>query len=395
MESNKKKIVFRTGYLGLGAIEQLAFDIVQYLSEEYNIVLAIENEENNYLVEKLSKNIEYFYIKDKKFLSFMRKIREKKKNIFYKLLYNLLLNYEKTLCKRKINEWVEKNSGADIFIDYDGMALKYAKGIKIDKKIVWQHTAISGEKHLGRMENRLKSYDKIVLICNDMKKNYGETFPSLKEKFVTKYNFLNIERIQEMMLDEPELTLEEKELQKENYCVAVARLDEPKDFTTLLKAFKILKEKGIKEKLYIIGEGELRESIEKEILEKDLKDTVFLMGRKKNPYTWMKNSQMFLHSSKREGLGMVLLEAMACSKVVISSDCPVGPSEILENGKSGKLFKVGDYEKLAQLIEEILKNREERELLLEKSKRRVDDFKKDKILKEYSIFLKNFLKEEK
>ena len=93
-----KKIMFRTGYLGLGAIEQLAYDIVIGLSEKYEIILAIENHKNNSLVEKLPKNIKYFYLKSEKFEQKLDEVKNKKENFFYKLLYNLYLKNECSQC---------------------------------------------------------------------------------------------------------------------------------------------------------------------------------------------------------------------------------------------------------------------------------------------------------
>ena len=153
-----KKIMFRTGYLGLGAIEQLAYDIVIGLSEKYEIILAIENHKNNSLVEKLPKNIKYFYLKSEKFEQKLDEVKNKKENFFYKLLYNLYLKNEKKICLNSINEYVLKNGEFDLFIDYDGMAMKYAEKININKKIVWQHTALSKEKNLLRMKKRLAKY---------------------------------------------------------------------------------------------------------------------------------------------------------------------------------------------------------------------------------------------
>ncbi|MGL5189889.1 MAG: hypothetical protein ACRC7S_09625, partial [Cetobacterium sp.] len=67
-----KRILFKTGYMGLGAIEQLAFDMIVHLSKEYEVILAIENEINNHLVEKLPENVKYFYLKDEKFINEMK-----------------------------------------------------------------------------------------------------------------------------------------------------------------------------------------------------------------------------------------------------------------------------------------------------------------------------------
>ena len=382
-----KKIMFRTGYLGLGAIEQLAYDIVIELSEKYEIILAIENHKNNSLVEKLPKNIKYFYLKSEKFEQKLDEVKNKKENFFYKLLYNLYLKNEKKICLNSINEYVLKNGEFDLFIDYDGMAMKYAEKININKKIVWQHTALSKEKNLLRMKKRLAKYDKVILICDEMKNMYVEFFPELKNKFERLYNFLDLKRIEKMKEDKTELTLEDKKIIKEKYCIKVARLDFPKDFDTLIEAFNILKGKNITEKLYIIGEGEQRKDITKKIKELRLEEQVFLLGKKNNPYIWMKNADIFVHSSKREGFPAVLLEAMACEKMVISSECPTGPKEILENGKDGELYPVGSSEVLAQKLEEYLLKPMLKEKYIFNANNRINDFEKNKILREYKEFI--------
>lgn len=382
-----KKIMFRTGYLGLGAIEQLAYDIVIGLSEKYEIILAIENHKNNSLVEKLPKNIKYFYLKSEKFEQKLDEVKNKKENFFYKLLYNLYLKNEKKICLNSINEYVLKNGEFDLFIDYDGIAMKYAEKININKKIVWQHTALSKEKNLLRMKKRLAKYDKVILICDEMKNMYVEFFPELKNKFERLYNFLDLKRIEKMKEDKTELSLEDKKMIKEKYCIKVARLDFPKDFDTLIEAFNILNGKNITEKLYIIGEGEQRKDITKKIKELRLEEQVFLLGKKSNPYIWMKNADIFVHSSKREGFPAVLLEAMACEKMVISSECPTGPKEILENGKDGELYPVGSSKVLAQKLEEYLLKPMLKEKYIFNANNRINDFEKNKILREYKEFI--------
>lgn len=384
-----KKILVRTGYMGLGAIEQLAFDIVCGLKNEFKIVLAIENHYNNILVEKLPKEIEYFYLKSESYEKNMKEVRKKKKNIFYKLKYNYLLKQEKSICLNKMNNYIKENGPFDLFVDYDGMAYKYAEKININKKIIWQHTAMSSEKNIKRTEKRLDKYDKIVLLCDDMKHDFIKIFPKLKDKFYRIYNFLDLDRINKMKNDYSELSEKEKQMIKENYCVKIARLDYPKDFDTLIKAFKILKTKGIGEKLYIIGEGEQRKDLEEKIKNNDLKDTIYLLGRKNNPYIWLNNADIFVHSSKREGFGMVLVEAMVCDKLVVSSDCMTGPREILKDGELGELYKVGNHKKLAEILEKYIKNPNLKDNFIEKSKIRALDFEKKKILEEIENFFKN------
>lgn len=131
--------------------------------------------------------------------------------------------------------------------------------------------------------------------------------------------------------------------------LSVGRLTLAKDFKTLLYAFsKARKKKPIR--LIILGEGELRGSLESLIKELDLTEDVALPGFTGNPFAYMSHSDVFVLSSRWEGFGNVLVEAMACGVPVISTDCPSGPSEILEGGKWGKLVPVGDADALSRAI---------------------------------------------
>lgn len=131
--------------------------------------------------------------------------------------------------------------------------------------------------------------------------------------------------------------------------LSVGRLTLQKDLKTLLYAFsKAKKKKPIR--LIILGEGELRGSLESLIEELDLTKDVDLPGFTDNPFAYMRHSDVFVLSSRWEGFGNVLVEAMACGVSVISTDCPSGPSEILEGGKWGKLVPVGDTDALSRAI---------------------------------------------
>ena len=77
----------------------------------------------------------------------------------------------------------------------------------------------------------------------------------------------------------------------------------------------------------------------------------------KNPYPYIKSSDVFILSSLFEGLPNVLLEAISLNSFVISSDCPTGPSEILDKGKGGLLFKTSDYKDLSRKILNVIKNK--------------------------------------
>lgn len=128
--------------------------------------------------------------------------------------------------------------------------------------------------------------------------------------------------------------------------LAVGRLTLQKDFATLLRAFARLRAQRAA-RLVILGEGELRGALETQVAELGLAGNVALPGFMGNPFVWMRRSALFVLSSAWEGLPGTLIQAMACAVPVVSTDCPSGPAEILENGRWGRLVPVGDAEALA------------------------------------------------
>lgn len=137
--------------------------------------------------------------------------------------------------------------------------------------------------------------------------------------------------------------------------ISAGRLSEQKDFALLIRAFAELR-KDMIAKLIIIGEGEERENLTNLINVLGMEADISLPGFVENPHSWMKASSLFVLSSRWEGLPNALIEALACGVPVISTDCPSGPAEILENGKWGKLVPVGGQKELAAAMAQSLRN---------------------------------------
>ena len=143
--------------------------------------------------------------------------------------------------------------------------------------------------------------------------------------------------------------------------LAAGRLEHQKDFETLLKAFAMIRQQQ-PARLIILGEGSLRNKLEQYISVLGINRDVSMPGFTVNPYSYMKHADTFVLSSVYEGLPTVLIEAMACGCAVVATDCPEGPSEILENGIYGMLVPVGNAAALAQIaMDQTLKMKKDKE----------------------------------
>ena len=145
--------------------------------------------------------------------------------------------------------------------------------------------------------------------------------------------------------------------------LAVARFAPQKDLATLLRAFALLPVE-CNAKLVIYGDGPLRAELEALGAELGLQDRLSMPGLIANPFTAMHHADVFVLSSRWEGLPGTLLEAMACGCPVVSTDCPAGSREILLDGVLGPLPPVGDPQALAQAITQLLEQPSDRAALI-------------------------------
>jgi glycosyltransferase involved in cell wall biosynthesis len=135
--------------------------------------------------------------------------------------------------------------------------------------------------------------------------------------------------------------------------LAAGRLHHVKGFDDLLRAFARLRERT-DARLLVFGEGKARPELEGLVQSLGLSAHVQLPGRVGTLAPWMARADLFVLSSRREGLPAVLIEALAIGMNVVSTRCPSGPEEILENGRWGRLVPVGDVEALADAMAQAL-----------------------------------------
>lgn len=161
--------------------------------------------------------------------------------------------------------------------------------------------------------------------------------------------------------------------------LTAGRLAEQKDHITLLKAFSIVKQTYKNAVLFILGTGPLESILKKYIDHNNLTGSVFLSGFQTNPYKWISKSNVFVLSSIYEGFGNVIVEAMALGKTVVSTNCPSGPDEILQNGTYGYLCNVKDSDGMAASIIKAIQKPFDKDILMSASNK----YRINEIVKKY------------
>lgn len=191
--------------------------------------------------------------------------------------------------------------------------------------------------------------DALTCVSKDMVEQYRRVFDS--PPHICVYNIVD-DRLSRLKMQEP--VEHEWFLRKDcPVLVAAGRLAPWKGFADLILAMKELSRKR-QARLVILGDGPLRTELEALIVEHGLSDVVRLLGYVENPLKFFARADVFVLSSHVEGLPNVLVEAMMCGCTPVSTDCPTGPREVLQDGKYGYLVPMRDPVAMAAGIEQAL-----------------------------------------
>ncbi len=362
---NKKIILFIPSIEG-GGVEKNLFSISNHLAREFKEIILITSGEKYkkkfYKTKIISPfiNIENFESRGLKYLLCL-----------IKLFLYLLFNGQKSLVF---------SFQANIY------AIIVAK--ILNKKIIVR----ANSSPSGWSFNKIKFLffkkifqlsDGIIVNSNHFKKEFDKKF---QVNSTCIYNPININETKIFSKKS-----NPKIYNKQNFLklINIGRLVDQKDQITILRALKFMKKKFNFQRfeLVIIGQGKLKDYLNEFIKQNVLENQIKILSFKQNPYPYLKQADIFILSSKFEGLPNVLLEAAIFKKFIISSNCPTGPKEILNNGKFGSLFKVGDYKKLGSLIFENRKKKFKLKTNLCYQNLKRYDFQKN--LNKYSKFIKS------
>ena len=360
------KILVLHGHLSMGGEERVLLNVLRNLVElNYDVDLLItwNHKENNLFENEIPKKVNYEFLFDS----------YNGKNKLIKEIYRIKA---KTTYLKKIEKKIKKEK-YDIVIDYSSNLLKYNNfDIKIPV-FAWIHFSLTfGEKltleKIKKYKKQYKKYSKIFAITRVMKEEFINKVGIDEKKVELVYNPIDLKLIQKKAEN---VEKKYENYLKQDYFLQVSRLTQQKQPEHLVDIYYKLKQAGIKEKLYFIGDGEKKEIIKQKIKEYNLEDDIILLGQLENPYPFFKNAKLFVHTAKYEGLPTVLLESLALGTPVVSYDCPTGPRDILgKNSEYGELISLNDKDMFVEKVLELMNSKEKYEKYKKLSLIRANDF---------------------
>lgn len=224
--------------------------------------------------------------------------------------------------------------------------------------------------------------DHVIAVSEGVKRGLAEHFGISPTNMTVIHNPMDISRIQKEAKEPISFPWPEEQV-----ILGVGKLKKQKGFDILIRAFAEVRRK-VFARLIVLGSGELKGELEALAHRLGVEDYVTLVGFVSNPWAYMARSDAFVLSSRWEGFGNVIVEAMACGTPVIAADCDYGPGEIITHGKNGLLVPVEDVESLAETTCRLLEDREMAKSLKQEGYRRALDFDSKKICSQYEDVFK-------
>tara|TARA_B100001121_G_scaffold268204_1_gene251969 strand:+ start:591 stop:1697 length:1107 start_codon:yes stop_codon:yes gene_type:complete len=363
-EMKKKILFFMPSFEGGGVEKNIIIIANNFIKRNVDVSILTANSE---IKQKFSKKIKFISPKNGFWSSKIRFVK------YILCIFFLFLEFK-------------KNRNFDVFCFQGNIVCTIFCKIFGLKIVIRPNSSPSGWS-----KNFLKQimFSKILKLSNIIVVNSIYFKKELKSKFNVKskciYNPLNKREI--LSLSKKSINFKFYEKDSLNL-ISVGRLVDQKDHITILKAINNIKDQT-KLRLLIVGEGKNKKDLIEYINQNQLNKIVKIKDRIDNPFPYLKKAEIMILASKYEGLPNVLLEAISLKKFIISSNCPTGPKEILDNGKGGFLFNVGNYIKLSKMILIYKNNKKIYSKMKRISYQRLDRFNLEKNLDKYYELFKN------
>ena len=377
-----KKILFMCINMNIGGTEKALLTMLNEMDRrKYDITLFMLEEHGGFL-NQIPDGIKVMYLKEyktlKKFINNPPQLVAKEliKNrkvisglsilfiyIISKLIKNISIYYKYILRNVDI-----VNDEYDIAIAYAGpmdfISYFVTNKIKSKKRIQWIHFDITKIGFNINFAKRIyDKFDKVFVVSNEGKDKLINFLPSLKDKTEVFFNIISCKMIEKMSYEGEGFSDDFDGTR----ILTVGRLSKEKGQDLIIPVLKKLKENGYKVRWYCIGDGPARKEYEKLVDKLNIKDDFIFLGSKLNPYTYMKECNIYVQPSKHEGYCITLGEARCFNNPIVTTNF-TGANEQIDDEKIGLICDISEWE-IYKSIKRLLDDRE----LYEKLKENLDN----------------------
>lgn len=401
-----KKILFVINTLGMAGAEKALIEMIKRLdTEKYKVSLFVLMNQGE-LRNELPPGVEFLNSKfddcpihgeeGKRHLKNHVITTLLKKGTIFKCLPYMLIEGIRMIFRGKIRPdkllWRAMAVGAEHFNEEYDLAVAYIEGgaayyvrdfVNARRKAGFIHIDYKEAGYTRSLDKDCYcSFDKVFTVSDEVKDVFEIVYPELKERTEVFHNLLDFEGIKK----KAELDGGFADDFTGTRILSIGRLNLQKSFEVSIRAMKLLKDAGTVAKWYILGEGDQREFLEKEIEKLDLKEDFILLGNRSNPYPYLKQCDLYVHASKFEGKSIAIQEARILGKPIVVTDCS-GNREQIDNGNDGLICDFNS-EAIADSIKKMLENREASEQMGKKAAMRIEKEEKEscEMQKFYKLF---------
>lgn len=357
-----RKILFVIPSMRIGGAEKSLVNLLNLIDlNEYDVNLLMFKPEGDLLQQipsgvhilETEPSLFYAYKCDKNVFSHKSGIRSEMLRIFSTGICKILYGD----CARQ-KRWTKfykallpkLDSEYDVAIGYlEGDASYYViDKVNAKRKILWVHSNfdnIKKNEDVSVYKEYFREADKVVSISDKCVQVLQDNYPDMRNKFVFLPNLTS----SVVLKKTAKAAIDEKFLKDIFNIVSVGRLTEAKGFDMAIDALKILKERKVPVHWWIVGDGELRECLEKQARNNGVEQYLTFLGSKSNPYPYMNNADLIVQTSRWEGKSVVLDEAKILGKPILATAYATVKDQI-ENGKEGVIVEM-NAESIAKGIE--------------------------------------------
>ena len=380
----KKRLLFVNGHLNVGGVEKSLVDLLKAIDyDKYEVDLVLFEELGDY-IDEIPKDVNIkFYDLTNTYGAFLKCIFSNlKPNKFKYAFIRIIFNLQRIFGVRMISllKSLFKDLGTyDCAIAYRiGICSEFvAYVVDAKKKITWWHHGSYdyNEKQTKNIEQVYDKFDYVVSVSQGCKNMILENVNISPKKIVVIPNIIDFEDIQKKSLEKIEDNLFDKDFIN---IVSIGRLSPEKGMINCIFSCKQLIDLGYKIKWFLIGDGVEYENIKTEIEKNKLEEKVFLLGRKKNPYSYLRHADIYVHPSYVESMSITVLEAMCLDKPLVVARS-IGPSEFIRDGENGLLVDAS-VDGIVNGVKKLMDDKNLLNRIYSKDKKILDKYRKENIM---------------